>query len=138
VLAGVGCTKGLRQRKSVKMLLISLQTLPGPYPSKVDSLAFVIRHPDDLTEDDIPSQLDLRLFSSGGGSELVEWDLEKSCIRVRYNISFFNRLLIFSVRELLARKEDPSGQLRRTPGRLSLPSAVRMVQSGFYPWRTTP
>jgi len=77
------------QRKSAKMSLIPLQTLPGPYPSKVDSLAFVIRHPDDLTEDDIPSQSDLRLFSSGGGSELVEWDLEKSCIRVCYSASLF-------------------------------------------------
>ncbi|KAF9557862.1 WD40 repeat-like protein [Agrocybe pediades] len=57
------------------------KTLPGPYPSKVDSLAFVIRHPDDLGPNDVPKQSDLRLFSSGGGSELIEWDLEKGCIR---------------------------------------------------------
>ncbi|CAA7264711.1 unnamed protein product [Cyclocybe aegerita] len=55
--------------------------LPGPYPSKVDSLAFVIRHPEDLGPDDVPEQSDLRLFSSGGGSELIEWDLERGCIR---------------------------------------------------------
>ncbi|KAF8168321.1 WD40-repeat-containing domain protein [Crassisporium funariophilum] len=60
---------------------VTQKTLPGPYPSKVDSLAFVIRHPDDVGADDVPSQSDLRLFSSGGGSELLEWDLERSCIR---------------------------------------------------------
>jgi len=60
-----------------------LQTLPGPYPSKVDSLAFAIRYPDDLDPEEVPKQSDLRLFSSGGGSELVEWDLERGCIRVR-------------------------------------------------------
>ncbi|KAF8971560.1 WD40-repeat-containing domain protein [Flammula alnicola] len=57
------------------------KTLPGPYPSKVDSLAFVIRHPDDFGPDDVPTQSDLRLFSCGGGSELIEWDLERGCIR---------------------------------------------------------
>ncbi|KAF9480459.1 WD40 repeat-like protein [Pholiota conissans] len=57
------------------------KTLPGPYPSKVDSLAFTIRHPDDLGPDDVPTQSDLRLFSSGGGSELIEWDLERGCIK---------------------------------------------------------
>ncbi|KAF8807204.1 WD40 repeat-like protein [Phlegmacium glaucopus] len=57
------------------------KTLPGPYPSKVDSLAFVIRHPEDLEEDAVPTLSDLRLFSSGGGRELLEWDLERSCIR---------------------------------------------------------
>ncbi|KAJ3508306.1 hypothetical protein NLJ89_g5832 [Agrocybe chaxingu] len=55
--------------------------LPGPYPSKVDSLALVIRHPEDLGPDDVPKQPDLRLFSSGGGSELIEWDLERGSIR---------------------------------------------------------
>lgn len=69
------------------------QTLPGPYPSKVDSLAFVIRHPDDLGPDDVPSQSDLRLFSSGGGSELIEWDLERGCIRVRFIFLAQNALL---------------------------------------------
>ncbi|KAF9014951.1 WD40-repeat-containing domain protein [Cyathus striatus] len=57
------------------------QRLPGPYPSKVDSLAFAIRYPDDFGPDDVPTSRDLRLFSSGGGSELIEWDLERSCIR---------------------------------------------------------
>ncbi|PPQ98963.1 hypothetical protein CVT24_003459 [Panaeolus cyanescens] len=57
------------------------KTLPGPHPSKVDSLAFVIRHPEDLGHDEVPTQSDLRLFSSGGGSELLEWDIERGCIR---------------------------------------------------------
>lgn len=57
--------------------------MPGPYPSKVDSLTFVIRYPDDLDSDDIPSVSDLRLFSSGGGSELLEWNLDLSCVKVR-------------------------------------------------------
>lgn len=60
--------------------------MPGPYPSKVDSLAFIIRHPDDLDTDDTPSISDLRLFSSGGGSELLEWNLERSCVKVRRHI----------------------------------------------------
>ncbi|KAF8078360.1 WD40-repeat-containing domain protein [Lyophyllum atratum] len=57
------------------------KTLPGPYPSKVDSITFVIRHPDDFDADDVPSCSDLRLFSSGGGSELLEWDMDRACVR---------------------------------------------------------
>ncbi|RDB28866.1 U3 small nucleolar RNA-associated protein 4 [Hypsizygus marmoreus] len=57
------------------------KTLPGPYPSKVDSITFVIRYPDDLNDDDVPSCSDLRLFSSGGGSELLEWDMDRACVR---------------------------------------------------------
>ena len=58
------------------------QTLPGPVPSKVDSLAFAIRDPENLASDDVPLIRDLRLFSSGGGSDLAEWDLDRGCIRV--------------------------------------------------------
>ncbi|KAJ7492841.1 WD40-repeat-containing domain protein [Mycena latifolia] len=56
-------------------------TLSGPYPSKVDSIAFAIRHPGDIPEDAVPSCSDLRLFSSGGGSELLEWDISRGCVR---------------------------------------------------------
>ncbi|KAJ7786079.1 quinon protein alcohol dehydrogenase-like superfamily [Mycena metata] len=56
-------------------------TLAGPYPSKVDSLAFAIRHPGDLTTEAVPSCSELRLFSSGGGSELLEWDMNRGCVR---------------------------------------------------------
>ncbi|KZP32200.1 hypothetical protein FIBSPDRAFT_723294 [Athelia psychrophila] len=55
------------------------KTLTGPYPSKVDSLAFTLRFPSDVA--DVPSISDLRLFSSGGGSELLEWDLVRGCVR---------------------------------------------------------
>ena len=57
----------------------------GVNPSKVDSLALTLKHPDDLHEDDVPSLPDLRLFTSGGGSELTEWDLVHGTIRVRDN-----------------------------------------------------
>ncbi|EPQ60935.1 WD40 repeat-like protein [Gloeophyllum trabeum ATCC 11539] len=57
------------------------KTLSGPYPSKVDNLAFVIRYPDLVMQDEVPTVEDLRLFSTGGGTELVEWDLEKGCVK---------------------------------------------------------
>ncbi|KAH9947650.1 WD40 repeat-like protein [Amylocystis lapponica] len=57
------------------------KTLAGPNPSKADSIAFSIRFPDQTAEDEVPSSENLRLFSAGGGSELVEWDIEKCCIR---------------------------------------------------------
>ncbi|KAI0314976.1 WD40 repeat-like protein [Amylostereum chailletii] len=57
------------------------KTLSGPIPSKVDSLALAIRSPDDLKAGDIPSFSDLRLFSTGGGSELIEWDIEQAEVR---------------------------------------------------------
>ncbi|KAG9223033.1 hypothetical protein PLEOSDRAFT_1074877 [Pleurotus ostreatus PC15] len=60
---------------------VTRQTLSAPYPSKVDSLVFVIRHPERLPSESVPSCSDLRLFSSGGGSDLLEWDLEKDCVR---------------------------------------------------------
>ncbi|KAF8624779.1 hypothetical protein AX15_005669 [Amanita polypyramis BW_CC] len=61
------------------------KTLPGLYPSKVDSLAFIIRYPDKLGPGNIPSYSDLRLFSSGGGSELIEWDIDRGYIRRTIN-----------------------------------------------------
>ncbi|KAI5898640.1 WD40 repeat-like protein [Schizophyllum commune H4-8] len=61
------------------------KTIVGTYPSKVDSLALVIRHPDLLEDDQVPSISDLRLFSSGGGNELVEWDMNRGCIRRTIN-----------------------------------------------------
>ncbi|KAJ7225739.1 WD40-repeat-containing domain protein [Mycena pura] len=56
-------------------------TLSGPYPSKVDSLVFAIRYPDTIATETAPSYSDLRLFSSGGGSELLEWDMDQGRIR---------------------------------------------------------
>lgn len=57
------------------------KTLSGLISSKVDSLALTLKHPVDLQGDDIPSISDLRLFSTGGGSELVEWDIVHTTIR---------------------------------------------------------
>ncbi|KAL6304216.1 WD40 repeat-like protein [Sparassis latifolia] len=57
------------------------KTLAGLYPSKVESLAFSIRFLDEVAEDEVPSILNLRLFSAGGSSELAEWDIEHSCVR---------------------------------------------------------
>jgi U3 small nucleolar RNA-associated protein 4 len=54
----------------------------------VDSLALALKHPDDLKQDDVPSLACLRLFSSGGGSELAEWDMIHGAIRVRDNPIF--------------------------------------------------
>ena len=42
----------------------------------------MIRHPDDFQPEDVPSCSDLRLFSAGGGSELLEWDLDRASVRV--------------------------------------------------------
>ncbi|KAF7306724.1 WD-REPEATS-REGION domain-containing protein [Mycena indigotica] len=56
-------------------------TLSGPYPSKVDSLVFAIRYPDLIDPTVVPSSSDLRLFSSGGGSDLLEWDMDRGCVR---------------------------------------------------------
>ncbi|KAJ7102153.1 WD40-repeat-containing domain protein [Mycena belliarum] len=56
-------------------------TLSGPYPSKVDSIVFAIRHPGDIPAESVPSCSDLRLFSSGGGSEVLEWDIDRGCVR---------------------------------------------------------
>ncbi|KAH7911229.1 WD40 repeat-like protein [Hygrophoropsis aurantiaca] len=57
------------------------KTLSGPSPSKVDSISFSLRYPDILSPESIPTCSDLRLFSSGGGSELVEWDISQGCVR---------------------------------------------------------
>ncbi|KAF8139959.1 WD40 repeat-like protein [Boletus edulis] len=57
------------------------KTFPGPHPSKVDSLALTIRYPDIFPSDMVPSPSDLRLFSSGGGSELLEWDMARGAVK---------------------------------------------------------
>lgn len=57
------------------------KTLPGPNPSKVDTLALTIRFPDTFPSNKTPSLSDLRLFSCGGGSELLEWDTARGCVR---------------------------------------------------------
>ena len=71
----------------VEHWFILFQTLPGPSPSKVDSLAFALRDPENTRPDETPPFSELRLFSSGGGSELIEWDLQRGCVRVGTKIT---------------------------------------------------
>jgi hypothetical protein len=59
-----------------------LQTLSGPFRSKVDTLTFTLRDPDSSNPGSVPSLSGFRLFSTGGGSELLEWDLSSGCVRV--------------------------------------------------------
>ncbi|KAF8592053.1 WD40 repeat-like protein [Ramaria rubella] len=51
------------------------KVLPGPVPSKVDSLVFTLRPRTTAVSEKIQLK-DLRLFSIGGGSEVLEWNLE--------------------------------------------------------------
>lgn len=91
---------------SVALKQILPQTLSGANPSKVDSLSLALKHPDDLKDDDVPSLTDLRLFSSGGGSELTEWDMVHGAIRVRDNPIFRVRssCLLYSENVVLTRR----------------------------------
>lgn len=91
---------------SVALKQILPQTLSGPNPSKVDSLALALKRPDDLKENDVPSLTDLRLFSSGGGSELTEWDMVHGAIRVGDKPIFRMRssCLLYSENVVLTRR----------------------------------
>lgn len=90
--AGLGGQKGMFALASLICVTDRfkyMKTLAGPYPSKVDSLAFAIKFPDSLGEDEVPTVSNLRLFSAGGSSELVEWDLQRACVRVCVLLSCF-------------------------------------------------
>ncbi|KAI0824120.1 WD40 repeat-like protein [Trametes gibbosa] len=76
---------GSGPRSQAPQAWVVRKTLVGPYPSKVESLALTFRSPKKASQEDIPSWSNLRLFSSGGGSELVEWDIEKGCIKRTLN-----------------------------------------------------
>lgn len=54
----------------------------GPNPSKVDSLVLTLRYPHLVAFNEVPALADLRLFSAGGGSELVEWDIPSGTVLV--------------------------------------------------------
>ncbi|KAI5119929.1 hypothetical protein M0805_000894 [Coniferiporia weirii] len=68
-----------REAQSPQAWVLS-KILHGPNPSKVDSLAFALKHPHLHAHNEVPDIDDLRLFSAGGGSELVEWDLATGTI----------------------------------------------------------
>ncbi|KAH9921964.1 WD40 repeat-like protein [Epithele typhae] len=72
---------GSNPRSPASQAWVVHKTLAGPYSSKVESLALTFRSPRRAAQEDIPSWSNLRLFSAGGGSELVEWDIEKGCIK---------------------------------------------------------
>ncbi|KAM5538245.1 hypothetical protein V8D89_008132 [Ganoderma adspersum] len=72
---------GSSPRSQAPQAWVVRKTLIGPYPSKVESLALTFRSPQRASEEEVPSWSNLRLFSAGGGSELVEWDIEKGCIK---------------------------------------------------------
>ncbi|OSD05994.1 WD40 repeat-like protein [Trametes coccinea BRFM310] len=72
---------GSSPRSQAPQAWVVRKTLVGPYPSKVESLALTFRSPRRAAQEEIPSWSNLRLFSAGGGSELVEWDIEQGCIK---------------------------------------------------------
>ncbi|TFY69046.1 hypothetical protein EVJ58_g640 [Rhodofomes roseus] len=72
---------GSEQKVEAPQAWVVRKTIPGPNPSKVDCLAFTIKNPDQVGDNEAPTLENLRLFSTGGSSELVEWDLERACIR---------------------------------------------------------
>ncbi|KAI0768510.1 WD40 repeat-like protein [Trametes elegans] len=72
---------GSSPRSQAPQAWVVRKTLVGPYPSKVESLALTFRSPRRAAQEEVPSWSNLRLFSAGGGSELVEWDIEKGCIK---------------------------------------------------------
>jgi len=136
-------TSGLGSKESTRPVLQFLrrcanaifftQTLSGSNPSKVDSLTLTLKRPDDLHEDDIPSLSDLRLFSSGGGSELTEWDMVHGTIRVRDNHVFACASNSSLSRGHYLRRAVPFGQSPQTLLRRSLHWVARMVPYTFCP-----
>ncbi|KAF8306044.1 WD40 repeat-like protein [Clavulina sp. PMI_390] len=56
------------------------RVLAGPNPSKVDSLAFALKDPYAHPPGTAPGLAHLRLFSTVGGKDLLEWDLSSGSI----------------------------------------------------------
>ncbi|KAG8843287.1 U3 small nucleolar RNA-associated protein [Tulasnella sp. 330] len=74
------------------------KVFPGPLDSKVDSLVFAYRDPKRFFRSSLKSQskhkkepaptlMDLRMFSSGGGTDIVEWDLCTGSILRTYPVN---------------------------------------------------
>ena len=82
----------------------------------------MIRHPEDLGEDSVPTLSDLRLFSSGGGRELLEWDLERSCIRVCFPVFCSDRshLTFFSPKRTITSQGGTIWSIAPNPSSSSL------------------
>ena len=82
----------------------------------------MIRHPEDLGENTVPTLSDLRLFSSGGGRELLEWDLEHSCIRVCFLVCCSDRshLTFFSSKRTISSQGGSIWSIAPNPSSSSL------------------
>ncbi|TFY78951.1 hypothetical protein EWM64_g5058 [Hericium alpestre] len=59
---------GSQQDVQAPQAWVVRKTLAGPNPSKADSIALTLKHPDLFDPDEVPSLADLRLFSTGGGT----------------------------------------------------------------------
>lgn len=66
--------------------------------SKIDALALSIRDPHLVPEDSVPENSNLRLFSTGGSSELVEWNLNSGVILV--TVSIFSRKISINIKHI--------------------------------------
>ena len=82
----------------------------------------MIRHPEDLGKDTVPTLSDLRLFSSGGGRELLEWDMERSCIRVCFPVFSSDRssLTIFFPKRTISSQGGSIWSIAPNPSSSSL------------------
>lgn len=82
----------------------------------------MIRHLEDLEEDAVPTLSDLRLFSSGGGRELLEWDMERSCIRVCFPVFCSDRscLTILSPKRTISSQGGSIWSIAPNPSSSSL------------------
>lgn len=68
------------------MLSSHVQVLAGPNPSKIDSLVFALKDPFSHPAGTAPGLAHLRLFSTVGGKDLLEWDLLTGTINVSSRI----------------------------------------------------
>jgi hypothetical protein len=59
-----------------------MKVFAAPNPSKIDSLAFAIKNPYSHPTGAVPALADLRLFTTSGGKDLLEWDIPSGTIKV--------------------------------------------------------
>jgi U3 small nucleolar RNA-associated protein 4 len=49
----------------------------------VDSLALALLYPERAKPEEVPRYEDMRMFSAGGGTDILEWDLVSGNVKVR-------------------------------------------------------
>ena len=59
-----------------------MKVFAAPNPSKVDSLAFAIRNPYSHPTGSVLALTDLRLFTTSGGKDILEWDIPSGTVKV--------------------------------------------------------